>query len=42
VVKLSFPRLRPQGGAGERDMHGGQQYVPLLDLELARERRSGS
>jgi hypothetical protein len=42
VVKLSFPRLRPQGGADERDMHGGQQYVPLLDLELARERRSGS
>ncbi len=34
VVKLSFPRLRPQGGAVERDMHGGQQYVPMLDLEL--------
>ena len=34
VVKLSFPRLQPQGGAVERDMHGGQQYVPMLDLEL--------
>jgi hypothetical protein len=34
VVKLSFPRLQPQGGVVERDMHGGQQYVPMLDLEL--------
>ena len=34
VVKLSFPRLSPQGGAAERDMHGGQQYVPMLELEL--------
>jgi hypothetical protein len=34
VVKLSFPRLQPQGGAVERDMHGGQQYVPMLDIEL--------
>jgi hypothetical protein len=35
VVKLSFPRLKPQGGALERDMHGGQQFVPLLELDLA-------
>ncbi len=34
VVKLSYPRARPQGGAFERDMHGGQQYVPLLDIDL--------
>jgi hypothetical protein len=34
VVKLSYPRLQPQGGAHERDMHGGQQYVAMLDLEL--------
>jgi len=34
VVKLSYPRQRPQGGALERDMHGGQQFVPLLDIEL--------
>ena len=34
VVKISYPRPRPQGGALERDMHGGQQYIRLLDLEL--------
>ena len=34
VVKLSYPRLHPQGGAVERDMHGGQQYVRALDLEV--------
>jgi hypothetical protein len=36
VVKISYPRARPQGGACERDMHGGQQYVRLLDVELCR------
>lgn len=34
VLKLTYPRTVPQGGAGERDMHGGQQYVRLLDLDL--------
>jgi hypothetical protein len=34
VVKISYPRKSPQGGAMERDMHGGQQYVRLLDVEL--------
>ena len=34
VLKISFPRQVPQGGAHERDMHGGQQYVRLLDVEL--------
>jgi len=34
VLKLSYPRGAPQGGARERDMHGGQQYVRLLDVEL--------
>jgi len=34
VVKLSFPRRHPQGGVVERDMHSGQQYVPMLELEL--------
>lgn len=34
MVKISYPRPRPQGWRGERDMHGGQQYVPLLALEL--------
>jgi hypothetical protein len=34
VLKLSYPRPVPQGGVHERDMHGGQQYVRLLDVEL--------
>ncbi|MBC5764548.1 DUF4387 domain-containing protein [Ramlibacter albus] len=34
VLKVSYPRQRPQGGLLERDMHGGQQYVRLLDLEV--------
>lgn len=34
VLKISYPRHRPQGGAMERDMHGGQQYIRLLDVEL--------
>jgi len=34
VVKISYPRRHPQGGALERDMHGGQQYVRLLDVEI--------
>jgi hypothetical protein len=34
VVKVSYPRANPQGGSLERDMHGGQQYVSLLDVEL--------
>ena|SRR5271168_3909859 len=35
VLKISYPRQQPQGGALERDMHSGQQYVRLLDIELA-------
>lgn len=34
VLKISYPRRRPQGGEEERDMHGGQQYVGLLDAEV--------
>ena len=34
VLKISYPRKHPQGGALERDMHGGQQYIRLLDVEL--------
>jgi hypothetical protein len=34
VLKISFPRRAPQGGTIERDMHGGQQYVRMLDLYL--------
>lgn len=35
VVKISYARPRPQGWAGERDMHSGQQFTRLLDLELS-------
>jgi hypothetical protein len=34
MVKVSYPRASSQGGMVERDLHCGQQYVRLLDLEL--------
>jgi len=34
VVKFSYPRPTSQGGAVERDLHSGQQYVRLLDVVL--------
>ncbi len=34
MLKISYPRPSPQGGVVERDMHGGQQFVRLLDIEL--------
>ena len=34
VIKFSYPRARPQGGVTERDMHSGQQYVRLLELDV--------
>ena len=34
VVKVSFPRPTPQGGVEDRDMHAGQQHVPLAELAL--------
>ncbi|MDQ1468358.1 MAG: hypothetical protein QOH10_2773 [Actinomycetota bacterium] len=34
VVKISFPRPSIQGGRHDRDMHAGQQHVPLAQLEL--------
>lgn len=34
VIKFSYPRSQPQGGVLERDMHSGQQYVRLLDIEV--------
>jgi hypothetical protein len=40
VVKLSYARPHPQGGMIERDMHSGQQYVRLLDIELSESPRS--
>jgi hypothetical protein len=34
MVKISYARTHPQGGMVERDMHCGQQFVRLLDVEL--------
>ncbi len=34
MVKVSYPRSSPQGWIEERDLHCGQQYVRLLDIEL--------
>lgn len=34
VIKVSIPRKAPQGARYERDMHAGQQFIPLLDYEL--------
>ncbi|MDQ1449878.1 MAG: hypothetical protein QOC79_2849 [Actinomycetota bacterium] len=34
AVKISFPRPTVQGGRDDRDMHGGQQHVPLAQLVL--------
>ena len=32
VAKISLPRVPIDGSRNERDMHGGQQYVSLLDI----------
>lgn len=34
MVKVSYPRATPQGWIIDRDMHSGQQYVRLLEVEL--------
>jgi hypothetical protein len=34
VVKISFPRPVPQGGLRDRDLHCGQQHVPLAVLPV--------
>jgi hypothetical protein len=34
MIKISYPRPEPQGWMGERDMHGGQQFARLLDVEI--------
>lgn len=35
VVKVSFPRPVSQGSVLDRDMHAGQQHVPLASMPLA-------
>ncbi|MDC1407575.1 DUF4387 domain-containing protein [Candidatus Puniceispirillum sp.] len=34
TIKISFPRAVSQGDLGDSDNHGGQQYAPILDLEI--------
>jgi Domain of unknown function (DUF4387) len=34
AIKISLPRPTVQGGVDDRDMHSGQQHVPLLNLPL--------
>ena len=34
VIKISYPRPHPQGWMRERDMHAGQQFARLLELEV--------
>ena len=34
TIKISLPRSITQGDLGDSDNHGGQQYAPLLDLEI--------
>jgi Domain of unknown function (DUF4387) len=34
VTKISFPRPVPQGGPLDRDIHAGQQFVPLSGAPL--------
>ncbi|MCC6532322.1 MAG: DUF4387 domain-containing protein [Burkholderiales bacterium] len=34
VVKISYARPRPQGWMGERDMHQGQSFARLLNVDI--------
>ncbi|SMF56710.1 protein of unknown function [Xaviernesmea oryzae] len=34
AFKASIPRPRIQGDQGDADLHGGQQFAPLMDIEI--------
>ncbi|WP_374471204.1 DUF4387 domain-containing protein [Phenylobacterium sp.] len=34
AMKFSIPRPVFQGDIGDTDMHGGQQFVPLMNIEV--------
>jgi hypothetical protein len=34
AFKFSMPRPLPQGELGDGDTHGGQQFIPLMNLEI--------
>jgi hypothetical protein len=40
ALKISFPRPTVQGGIRDRDMHAGQQHVPIMRLAISAELRS--
>jgi hypothetical protein len=40
VIKASFPRPVVQGSLGDRDMHSGQQYIPLAVLPISKNQDS--
>ena len=33
-IKFSYPRPQPQGHKYENDMHAGQQYIRIADVEI--------
>ncbi len=34
AIKFSIPRPMTQGALGDGDMHGGQQFVPLMFVQI--------
>jgi hypothetical protein len=34
AFKFTIPRRRVEGSFGDSDLHGGQQYAPLMDLVI--------
>jgi hypothetical protein len=34
AFKFSIPRPRAAGELGDGDMHGGQQFIPLMNVEI--------
>jgi hypothetical protein len=34
AIKVSLPRPATQGSLGDRDMHAGQQLIPLLTITI--------
>jgi Domain of unknown function (DUF4387) len=34
AIKVSLPRPAPAGEVGERDVAGGQQFAPLLNIRI--------
>lgn len=34
AFKFSIPRPLPQGDLGDGDLHGGQQFTPLMSIEI--------